>query len=47
MTHLQEMEEDLVDSHRNLIVQMQHWAGEDASLLAATNEVDYDQDGKH
>jgi hypothetical protein len=36
-----------VDSHRNLILQMQQWANDDASLLAVTNEVDYDQDGKN
>ena len=46
MTHLQELEEDLVDSHRNMILQMQQWANDDASLLAVTNEVDYDQDGE-
>ena len=45
MSHLQVLEEDLVDSHRSLIVNMQQWASDDAALLAATNEVDYDQDG--
>ena len=39
------LEEDLVDSHRSLIVNMQQWANDDAELLGTTNEVDYDQDG--
>ena len=43
---MQELEEDLVDSHRSLIVNMQQWASDDAALLAMTNEVDYDQDGE-
>ena len=45
VTHLQALEEDLVDSHRNMILHMQQWANDDASLLAVTNEVDYDQEG--
>ena len=34
-----------MEEHRNLIMSMQQWANEDSSLLAMTNEVDYDQDG--
>ena len=45
ISHLQSLEEDLVESHRSVIDQMEHWNGEDKSLLAMTNEVDYDQDG--
>jgi hypothetical protein len=42
---LQELEEDLVDSHRSVILNMQQWAIDDTALLAVTNAVDYDQDG--
>jgi len=44
VAHLQELEEDLVESHKNLYDNMDHWMEQDASLLAITNEVDYDQD---
>ena len=40
-------EEELVESHRSTIVGMQQWTKDDLSLLNMTNEVDYDQDGKH
>ncbi len=46
MSHLQSLEEDLVDGHRSVILNLQRWALDDASLLAVTNEVDYDQDGQ-
>ena len=46
ISHLQSLEEDLVESHRTVIDQMEQWNSEDKSLLAMTNEVDYDQDGK-
>lgn len=46
ISHLQGLEDDLVESHRNVIDSMQKWYQEDSSLLAMTNEVDYDQDGK-
>ncbi len=46
ISHLQALEEDLVESHRTVIDNMQHWVQEDSSLLAMTNEVDYDQDGE-
>ncbi|XP_059098844.1 kinesin-like protein KIF2A isoform X4 [Tigriopus californicus] len=44
ISHLQGLEDDLVESHRNVIDSMQKWYQEDSSLLALTNEVDYDQD---
>ena len=40
------LEEEVVESHKNLLDSMEHWIQQDASLLAMTNEVDYDQDGK-
>ena len=45
ITHLQEMEEDLVDTHHNVIQTMQNWVQEDTNLISMTQEVDYDQDG--
>lgn len=42
----QVLEEDVVESHKNLVDSMEHWIQQDASLLAMTNEVDYDQDGE-
>ena len=47
VAQLQELEEDLVETHKNLYDNMDHWMEQDASLLAITNEVDYDQDGEH
>ena len=46
ISHLQLLEEELVESHRSTIVGMQQWTKDDLSLLNMTNEVDYDQDGK-
>lgn len=46
ITHLQALEEDLVESHSSVIKDMTTWVKEDASLIAMSNEVDYDQDGK-
>ena len=46
VAHLQLLEEEVVESHKNLLDSMEHWIQQDASLLAMTNEVDYDQDGK-
>ena len=40
------MEDELVESHRSSIQNMLRWTKDDAALLAMTNEVDYDQDGK-
>ena len=33
-----------MESHKNILDSMEHWLQQDASLLAMTNEVDYDQD---
>ena len=35
-----------MESHRSSIQNMLRWTKDDAALLAMTNEVDYDQDGK-
>ena len=45
ISHLQALEDELVEAHRATIQNMLKWTKEDASLLAMTNEVDYDQDG--
>lgn len=44
ISHLQALEDELVESHRGTIQNMLRWTKDDASLLAMTNEVDYDQD---
>jgi len=44
VAHLQLLEEEVVETHKNLLDNMEHWLQQDASLLAMTNEVDYDQD---
>jgi len=44
VAHLQLLEEEVVESHKNLVDSMEHWKIQDDSLLAMTNEVDYDQD---
>jgi len=44
VAHLQLLEEEVVESHRNLLDSMETWIQRDAALLAMTNEVDYDQD---
>jgi len=44
VAHLQLLEEEVVESHKTLLDSMEHWIQQDASLLAMTNEVDYDQD---
>ena len=36
-----------METHKNLLDNMEHWLQQDASLLAMTNEVDYDQDGEY
>ena len=46
ITQLQALEEDLVESHKTVIDSLQQWVKEDSSLLAMTEEVDYDQDGE-
>jgi len=44
VAHLQLLEEEVVESHRNLVENMHKWIGQDSSLLEMSNEVDYDQD---
>jgi len=44
VAHLQILEEEVVESHRALVDNMNHWMVQDTSLLAMSNEVDYDQD---
>ena len=46
ISHLQQLEEELIEAHRSAIAGMQQWTNEDMALLNMTNEVDYDQDGK-
>ena len=36
-----------MESHRNFLDSMESWILQDASLLAMTNDVDYDQDGNN
>jgi len=44
VAQLQLLEEEVVESHRNLLGSLENWIQSDASLLAMTNQVDYDQD---
>ncbi|EFX70810.1 hypothetical protein DAPPUDRAFT_327800 [Daphnia pulex] len=44
VSHLQEMEEDVLDSHKLVLDQIPKWHQACATLLAMTNEVDYDVD---
>lgn len=46
VSNLQALEEDLTDSHRNVIGNMKQWVKDDSQLLEVTNKVDYDQDCK-
>jgi hypothetical protein len=46
VAHLQLLEEEVLESHKNLVDGMEHWMQQDISLLAMSNEVDYDQDGE-
>ena len=39
------MEEDVLDSHKLVLDQIPKWHQACATLLAMTNEVDYDVDG--
>ena len=45
VSHLQEMEEDVLDSHKLMLDQLPKWHQSCVTLLAMTNEVDYDVDG--
>merc|ERR1712038_882857 len=40
VAHLQLLEEEVVETHKNILDSMEHWLQQDASLLAMTNEVD-------
>merc|ERR1712179_766676 len=44
ISHLQALEDELVEAHRATIQNMLKWTKDDLSLLNMTNEVDYDQD---
>ena len=46
LAQLQLLEEDVVDSHKQLLSSLGNWMEQDATLLTMTNDVDYDQDGK-
>ena len=47
LAQLQELEEELVDSHKKLLGNLENWLQQDATLLTMTNDVDYDQDGEY
>ena len=40
----QAMEEEVVEAHRNMLDGLEVWRQQDATLIAMTNEVDYDQE---
>ena len=42
---LQILEDDVIESHSQLLLSMEKWVEQDNTLLGMTNEVDYDQDG--
>jgi len=44
LAQLQELEEELVDSHKKLLGNLENWLEQDTTLLTMTNDVDYDQD---
>ena len=46
VAHLQQLEEEVVETHKTILDSMEHWLQQDALLLEMTNEVDYDQDGE-
>ena len=46
VAQLQQMEEELVETHRNVLEDMKVWSKQDSTLLELTNQVDYDQDGE-
>ena len=43
---LQLLEEDMVDSHKQLLSSLGNWMELDDTLLNMANDVDYDQDGE-
>lgn len=44
ISHLQEMEEEILDLHKTVVEASQQWVHQDMDLLTMTNEVDYDLD---
>lgn len=44
ISHLQEMEEEILDLHKTVVEATQAWTHQDMDLLTMTNEVDYDLD---
>ena len=44
---LQILEDDVIESHSQLLLSMEKWVEQDNTLLGMTNEVDYDQDGRN
>ena len=40
----QVLEEEVVEAHRNMLDGLEVWRQQDATLIAMTNDVDYDQD---
>jgi len=41
---MQVLEEEVVEAHRNMLDGLEVWRQQDATLIAMTNEVDYDQE---
>ena len=40
----QVLEEEVVEAHRNMLDGLEVWRQQDATLIAMTNDVDYDQE---
>jgi kinesin family protein 2/24 len=47
ISKLQEAEEDMVEYHKLVIESNNRWLQQDKYLLNNTNQVEYDQEGKH
>ena len=45
LVQLQVLEEEVVDSHRKLLDNLNGWVRQDSALMEMTNDVDYDQGG--
>lgn len=45
VSHLQELEDEVLDKHKSLIEAEQKWLQKDKQMLAMTKNVDYDQEG--
>lgn len=46
MSHLQIIEDDVLDTHKSVMEATAQWHARDGQLLSVTHEVDYDQDGE-